>query len=260
MSDSMRQDCTQEEDIAESIDFGDDTTNGDFEVVEDTTNDLPNTKPQANPTICDYEWTDYVLADLHDNEMFNGNPTVDSLRRLVNKFVGPIINNETAICNHSSETYVTAIVRIIVNTNLGSVCYTGAADASKNNIKSDPYDKFLVSIAEVRAEGRCLRKILNLRKTVAAEEMIDNTVVTETNNDDITNNQLNFIDIMSRDNERGLNINVELLIKETIGHSDITKLTHTDGLTITNVLSKYQQDKASISDKLIGYKQNWKVS
>jgi hypothetical protein len=114
-------------------------------------------------------------------------------------------------------------------------------------------------MAETRAEGRALRKLLQLRKVVSAEELSPNQKVEESSSSDkLTDNQISFIDLMSRDDERGMNIDVAELISQVIGITDLDRLSHADGLELTNQLSKYQQSKDSIPDTLVGYKATWK--
>lgn len=254
-------------DVDTNVDFGDDNSNGDFEPVNDDKTSNKEITEKINmdkkPTSYDYEWTDYVLSDLHDNEIFDGNPTVDSLRRLVNKFIGKIVSNDTRIEPHSKEKYAVAVVRIGVNMqkhgqyiNDDVIYCSGASDASPESVK-DPYDKHLIAIAETKAEGRALRKLLQLRKTVSAEEMdINESVAPEGSTDSITDNQINFIDIMSN-NKRGVDINVVKLLKK-MGYESVKDLLHSDALKVIGKLNEFQRDQESIDKDLKGYCSAWK--
>lgn len=242
----------------DNINFGDSDSAGDFEPVEEQV-DEEYTTEDTKPEIHDYNWTDYVLSELHDNELFEGNPTVDSLRRLVSKYIGTIIESRSTVIT-STEKYAAVSVNIAVDCADGTLLqYCGLADASPQNTTGE-FSKYLLSIAETRAEGRALRKILQLRKTISAEELSNvQQVITDDKQDTITDNQLNFIDIMSRNNGRGMNINVKNLIRNMFGKDvDIKKLTHQDGIKITNQLSTYQHKPETITNELKGYVVTWR--
>src|SRR6478735_2482188 len=46
------------------------------------------------PDISDPKWCEYVLTLLEDDEMVDGNPKTDGLRRIVPKVLGPIISSK----------------------------------------------------------------------------------------------------------------------------------------------------------------------
>ncbi len=248
-------------DVDVDVDFGDENSNGDFEPDEE----IKITKEEMTEKIMegekpkpyDYEWTDYVLSDLHDNEIFDGNPTTNSLRRLANKFIGTIVSSTTHIQN-SSEKYAVAVVTIGIKAQYSDevIYYSGAADASPESVRKDPYNKHLVAMSETRAEGRALRKALQLRKTVSAEEMDINEDTSEVNTDSMTDSQINFIDIMSN-NTRGVNINVTKLLKE-MGYKCVKDLLHSDGVKIIGKLNEFQRNTESIDKDLKGYLTTWK--
>ncbi len=137
------------------------------------------------PEMYSPEWSDYVLTQLTSDEKDGGgNPTVDGLRRLTGKLIGPIITSETNIIgqpNESNNYRATAVVTIEI---LDRTFHqeddldvqitkkiSGAADAGPENIAGFEFQKFPVAMAETRAEGRALRKALGLRRVVATEEL-----------------------------------------------------------------------------------------
>ena len=90
-------------------------------------------------TPADYGWTEYVLAELKDDEKIKDKnnpkkeyPTTDGLRRLVEKFVGTIVTSKTDVCQTPSpanerRATVTVTVEILSdNLNIGIMSFMGA--------------------------------------------------------------------------------------------------------------------------------------
>ena len=224
---------------------------------------LDDEGPQVHiPAPFEPEWDDYVLSHFQPNEFFNNNPTVDGLRRVAEKLVGPIMQSNTQVSSAPSITnpYATVIVEIAFSTEEGLKRFSGAADASDNNV-NPPYNKFLTAMAETRAEGRALRRALKL-KVVAAEELIDipeQPVVAPVadKTDLITANQINFLDMICR----RTNINMQKLVnKQHPSVNNINMLTHTESLEVQKVLSSYQQSINTIPAELLGYTADWKTT
>ena len=71
----------------------------------------------------------------------------------------------------------------------------------------------------------------------------------------ITNNQINFIDVMAK----RLNINVtKLLEQNSLESKNIYVLSHEDAVSIIRLLSSYQQNMSNIADNVLGYTNEWK--
>jgi hypothetical protein len=218
------------------------------------------------------DWSDYVMSQFTEDELFQGSPTVDGLRRVAELLIGEIIAQRTEILQTPSgyDKRATAVHTIdfligMTNDNI-QICksFSGAADSYWGNTDK-VYNKYPVAMAESRAEGRALRRALKLKKVVAAEELSeaalqDDPVVEPETEDMITNNQINFIDIMCRNDNRGLNINIKKLVqlKLSDGVSNIRGIKHSESLIIQKILSEYQQDKTKIPPEVIGYEADWK--
>jgi hypothetical protein len=217
----------------------------------------------------DVEWTDHVLSYLSEDEKINGNPTTDGLRRIFEKALEcEVISSVSDVVqspspeNEKRATVVHAITYILNTSgsdrpNLNQTrTVSGAADVYWGNCDKI-YRNHPVAVAETRAEGRALRRALRLRKVVAAEEIAaeiddhpDQNTVSK-----ISNNQINFIDVMSK----RLNINVgKLLEKNALDQNNVYGLNHEDAIGIIRQLSKYQQDMTGISEDLLGYTNEWK--
>lgn len=214
----------------------------------------------------DLEWTDYVLEHLSDDEKINGNPTTDGLRRIFEKILNctilHIVTDVVQTPSPENEKRATVVYRIEyflnneeVPNDLKHRSVTGAADVYWGNCDKI-YRNHPVAVAETRAEGRALRKGLRLRKVVAAEEIAkdiedhpDHDTITK-----ITNNQINFIDVLAK----RLDINViKLIEKLALNSSNIYNIGYEEAVNIVQTLTKYQQTN-SIPQELMGYNSDWK--
>ena len=229
----------------------------------ESTDNLVNTKP----TINDIEWTDYVLALLSDDEKINENPTTDGLRRIFEIALDctlvesksevvqtPDTNNEKRATVVHSLTYY--LNNVDGDTEIKYRTVSGAADVYWGNCDKI-YRNHPVAVAETRAEGRSLRRALRLRKVVAAEELAkdiedhpDHDTI-----DKITNNQINFIDVLSK----RLDIDtIKMFEKLDYDCKNIYNIEHEAGVKISKLLTDYQRDIDKIPEDVKGYNPNWK--
>ena len=221
------------------------------------------------PTIHDIEWTDYVLEQLTDDEKIMGNPTTDGLRRIFEKVMDcEIIEattkvDQTPSRDNEMRATVTFSLKFQLNKEDESTVgiyktklVTGAADVYWGNCDKI-FRNHPVAVAETRAEGRALRRALRLRKVVAAEEVaseIEDHPDAHTINK-ISNNQINFIDVMSM----RLNINVEKLFElNNLVKENVYDTLHEEAVEIIRSLSKYQQNISDIPESILGYSNEWK--
>lgn len=212
------------------------------------------------------EWTDYVLSKLSEDEKIAGNPTTDGLRRIFEKVMNCVIiestsdvvqspsptNEKRATVVHSLSYYMNDES---LNDNNQIRTVNGAADVYWGNCDK-VYRNHPVAVAETRAEGRALRRGLRLRKVVAAEELTDSTEddIGADNVTKITNNQVNFIDALSK----RLDINVIELIKSLdIKQDNVKTILHSDALSVIRELSSFQQKTDDIPQTIQGYINNW---
>lgn len=220
------------------------------------------------PKITDIEWTDYVLSMLSEDEKIKGNPVTDGLRRIFELALNCKIIGSTSsvvqtpdVANEKRATVIHSITYVLNSTakeadDLNTVTVDGSADVYWGNCDK-VFRNHPVAVAETRAEGRALRRALRLRKVVAAEELVENM---EDHPDEhtvnkISNNQINFIDVMSQ----RLNINVISLLEQNNMKTDnIYNLSHEDAVSIIRLLSRLQQNASEISENLLGYSTDWK--
>ena len=233
------------------------------EIIEEETEG--NNTP---PLITDPGWNDYVLSLFVDDEMWKGNPTVDGLRRVVELVLGEVIESETLLAqtpDANNEFRASATVKVSIDTGAGIVkSFSGSADAYDGNLDGD-FKRHAVAMAETRAEGRALRRALRLRNIAAEEAMTgqSGSAANETIVKPITDNQLNMISMMCGNNSRGLNINVEKLVKvlaeqTKLSYNTIKGLTETDGAVLIKTLGEFQRSESPIPPEVIGYDANWR--
>lgn len=215
------------------------------------------------------EWNDYVLGLLSEDEKIGGNPTTDGLRRIfeialdctVVESISSVVQSPEP--NNEKRATVVHTIGYILNSegcdkgnlNMKKIV-SGAADVYWGNCDKI-YRNHPVAVAETRAEGRALRRGLKLRKVVAAEELASEIEDNPdgTNADRISDQQINFIDVLSKRS----NINVsELLLALSIDPSNIRSIGHDMAVNIIRELSKYQQNLDTIPSKLVGYDSSWR--
>ena len=224
---------------------------------------------KAIPTIHDIEWTDYVLSQLTDDEKIMGNPTTDGLRRVFEKVMDCEIMEATTKVDQtpSRDNEMRATVTFSLTfkpntaTESGFGLYntklvTGAADVYWGNCDKI-FRNHPVAVAETRAEGRALRRALRLRKVVAAEEIAEEIEddITGHSIDKITNNQINFIDVMSK----RLDVNVNKMLEKEFDNTEenIYNITYDTAVKIAGKLAEYQQQDL-VPDEVFGFDSNWK--
>lgn len=246
------------------VNFGEGEDNGDFEMVEESVLEETVEEIEAQletPSMKDPEWSDYVISKFESDEMINGNPTVDGLRRVTELVLGPIIDCQTEVVQvptKENEGRATAICTVTVFVGNYEKRVGGSGDAWHKNTDM-PYSKFPVAMAETRAEGRALRRLLQLRKVVAAEELSDNLTDEQDYTQKISDNQVNFIEVFCKPEGRGLNINVAKFINSgSKTYSSIRQLDHSTASACIQTLSGYQQNIETIPDTIKNYDHEWR--
>ena len=135
------------------------------------------------------KWKEKVMSEFDAaDEIFNGSPTVDGLRRVTEKVMGPIIESNAKVVqapNRDNGYHAVVeheiVIRRIHNLEDGEAPYnqivTEVADVRTD--EDNMFSKYSAGYASTRAEGRALRKLLRLRKIVAAEEIDENSQMAE---------------------------------------------------------------------------------
>lgn len=210
------------------------------EIIEEESQDGQKPEEQT-PTIDSPEWTDYVISLLDKKEMDNGMPKTEGLRRVARKLLGvfSIRTNIHQIPTIDNAGRATVQVSLEFNTAYGSLVYDGAADVFSGNTQKE-FAKHAVATAETRAEGRALRKALNLTKVLAAEEMYD-AEPDEPNGTDkrIATGMLNSLNIMC--DRVGVDL-IKVAVFNDINIQVPEDLTNDQGIRISDIISKYKRE------------------
>ena len=199
--------------------------------------------------------------------MQDGNPTCDGLRRVAQLLIGRIIKSKTKIASPSTEhnKSATVVVTITFFTDL-DCCYiicSGAADSSYENT-DEVYRTYPTAIAETRAEARALRKALNLRKVVSADELSMKSKSDSAAGFTATIEpaQIKGIDLMCK----RLNINVKKFINlGSKQYNDIKEVNYDIAVKMMEELNKYQTDSKNpdtktIPESVVGYEKDWQTT
>jgi hypothetical protein len=131
---------------------------------------------EAVPDVQAPAWTPFLLGQLGDDELYEGRPTWEGLRRLTELHLGRVVEAVTVIAESPSKTngFVAACVHnLTIQTFGGDLCrYSGAADCSALNCLA-PYSNYPTATAESRAKGRAYKSALQLRNVYTSDEIGD---------------------------------------------------------------------------------------
>ena len=216
------------------------------------------------PCMGDYEWHDYVMGFFHKDELMDGNPTVDGMRRVVECLVGEILECRTLVVGTPSEDNqyrASVVVTVVVYNADNAKLFDGAADAFAGNAEPE-YARHAVALAETRAEGRALKRIVKLRKVISAEEIVDSSKIVEPikqSGDVMADTQYNFVDILAKPDKA--DINIEALVKSLHPKVvNIRQLTHEEAASLCNLLAEYRNGRKEPDASVKGYDKSWKES
>lgn len=236
------------------------------EVVADTSTMVAETPPDSQdlvaeiasrvptPEIYSVGWSDYVMSLLIKEELVSGNPTTDGLRRLARQIFGAInfMTEVKQFPNIENERRATVVVTI--SGQFGSIC--GAADVNSSNTEA-MFAVHPVAVAETRAEGRALRKLLGLRKVVAAEEMTGGTKQTTGDSMNPKVDNPNRIDTGAVGAVKAICYNLtpkidptKLLIVHNIGVESVEDLTKDTLKQVMSIIGKYRNKELPMPESI----------
>lgn len=214
------------------------------------------------PLMEDPKWSEWVLNQFEDDEVVDGNVLTDGLRRVVTKVLGPILRSvpvrETAPSVHNN---YHAMVAWEVDIKFPDDTIRTFGDvADVNEMNTNPtFAMHASATAATKAEGRALRKALQLKRVLAAEEMSVNP--SDMTASKINNGQISFMNMMC---ER-LDIDVMKLINGGKNKfNKIEDIPYISAVQINKFLSECQNGKDSkgnvrvIPEKIKGYNPNWR--
>lgn len=234
-------------------------------VVEETKIiDVPEVKDEdVRPSINSPEWHDYVMKQFQPDELVEGNPTTEGLRRVASLLLGEIIQSRAhcvmAPChenNYAATIEHTVVIDWRVDDDCGGDQRTFTEIADVNAFNCDTvFRQFASATASTRAEGRALRKALKLKHVIAAEETAGDAQSSDSDFIAINPQQINAINHLCKKN----NIDVLKFINSRGNqYNNIDEISYTSAIKMIGVLNEYTNDKSKIVDSVKGYKQDWR--
>ncbi len=225
---------------------------GVLDIVEEETGQL-EVEEKVRPNDGDPKWTEYVLDKLENEELYEGFPTVDGLRRVTAEVFGTMIQSTTRLLEVPDIkcTKCTAEHTLVVNKFDGNqVTVNAVVDVVKEYVQP-PYNKFIVAMADSRAEGKAYRRLLKL-KILSAEELQADDEDTHV----LIDPQV-VIALTNLCKRQDLNV---LKVVEKYGkYKSIDEVPKHVARTILKAISNHQNDKKEFSNKKFhGFDPNWK--
>lgn len=215
------------------------------------------------------EWDAHVMSQFTPGEVDSeGRPFVAGLRRVAEQLLGEVVSSEGCVeqCPHYDDkglllTPAVASYKIVILWTLVSPgqaahprTFADCADVHRWNCEPE-FARFATATAVTRAEARCYRKALRLKKPSANE--CTNIPLPPMNLPEwMEDNQVSLIDaICSR-----CNINVERFVNSGKQvYRDIHDVPHDLATQMVKRLTQLQNDRSRITPALEGYDKNWRT-
>lgn len=205
---------------------------------------------ESTPTEQDQNWTEYVLSLMYADELRDGHPTVDGLRRITERILGEVFAVESEILQvpgPDNNYHATVKVRVVAEGRSADGC----ADVGPNNTESK-FAIHAVATAESRAESRAYRRLLRLRNIISAEENVKTDEICDLG-DTIQDHQLNLLDIQAKKGD----INVETwLATEKIKLVNLREVSKAKGAELCEKMNTLKAQ--GVPEELKGYNPNWR--
>ena len=213
------------------------------------------------PKEYDPEWSEYLLDQLSDNELINGAPTVDGLRRITEKCFGEIVESksdivETPTSQNNQRCTIRHTLTITKYRNTQTISVDGCVDVLYHKTPY-PFKDHLVATADTRAEGKALRRALKI-KVITAEELQNEDEQEILSSDEVVNDQqiLAINQLCKR-----INISVSSFVTgEYNTTKKINDLRNLEARLLISKLSEFQRTPKDIPKSYIGYDDDWKTN
>lgn len=210
--------------------------------VVDLTNDN-NSTAVKDPVISDVGWHDFVISHLDENELFDGIPRMDGLRRLVELLVGKIKRVNTDIQIISTVNHPVIVATATIELLDGSI-YSAASDASFYSV-APAFKNRLTAIADNRAKAKVYREILRLGNMSTSEEVSGSADLDEQELMVATQKSL----ILRKAKE--LNIDVNKVCYKLFAR-DLDSLTHSQAGSFIKDLSDWAAKRKEMPESFLG--------
>jgi len=247
-----------------------DELGAELQTPSNTDTSVKNVIVPEGPDITDPAWNDYVMGLFMPEELIDGKPLVDGLRRVSQLVLGRIVSaSPTQVFPPQAEDHhgrATVVFEIIFEDNSR---FADVADVWEGNT-DDTFCAFATATASTRAEARALRKALRLR-TCSAEEMTkkdtasivktiskvnetSGTVTGEYNEKArMTSPQANFISVRCKE----MDINAKKLFNTVLGVENTSRIDKQTASTAIDTLNGYLQALDTIPGDILGFENGW---
>lgn len=241
------------------VEVDEDTDNLYHDLLQDNAVDDTADDAIKRPMIFDPAWHDYVMSHFTEDEKQFGSPTVDGLRRVTELLLAPIANCHVQLVQESNQAnnyHVVASCQLDID---GKV-YSDLGDATRDELASNNLHHVAAAVAATRAEARCLRKALRLKRTVLAAE---ERKTDESNsgvwngNQPIHSSQMACIDQLLRRHD--VDGEKFLMNAGSKRFDSLKSVSFSDAQGMIEFLNKFGDEKNEVPQSLKGYKANWLV-
>lgn len=205
----------------------------------------------------DPKWTEHVMSHFTDDEIYDGYPTCDGLRRVCELLLGETVTSRPVqvVAPSSANGFHAMVVWEYSYRDRYSdqvKVFGDAADVCPLNTEH-PYWIHATATASTKAEGRAYKKALRLVRIHSAEEMTEAPEVTGGRT--ITQSQINFIDMKCHD----LDIDALRLINAgQTKYASVSDVPYQKAVEIFHYLNQVQIGTKTAPTSLKGYKADWK--
>lgn len=233
------------------------------ENVKQSETNTPDSPPMDSP-----DWTKFILEQLTPDEVTNGKPKCSGIRRMVEKFVGPILARRITQCFPPKDKngIATIVYEVALNVSnpkhpqfsLGTIVEQDVADAGPDNTPY-PFNRHQSATAATRAEARVLRKILRINVIAAEEGNMDENKMGSAENwepsEKINDDQINFIDIFCQRNDLDV---YDFINCGSIKYRDIRDITNEQAGAMIQYLDAIQRGENPRPKNVGKYNKEWK--
>lgn len=210
------------------------------------------------------DWKEYVMRQFAPDELADGNPKCEGLRRLVTLLIGNVVEQTTPHIfppTDSNRFTSTVCVRMVIDVNNDlhpmhdqMIIREELSDVNTGNTQH-PYSNHPSATAVTRGEARIFRKLLGLKNVVSAEEISDHEISAFMPDNTITEDQIRVIDLMCK----RCNLDVPSLINHGSDKYDyIEKVKGDKAQGMIQYLNKIQQKRVVVED-LPPYDESWLI-
>jgi len=214
----------------------------DMDMAESTTQRI-NFEPWRS------DWTATVLSIITEDEKIKGNPKVDGLRRAAWNIFEAISTHTTIVQSPNIDNGGRAVVVVDIKVRTFDkevIECAGSADVFSNNCEYK-FAQHATAVAETRAEGRALRKLMCLTKVLAAEEVYGSDEMEQSAPPKAPTTMISSLNMMC--SKLGINP-LKLANYHKIYVNSISDITRSDVLGLTDKLVSYSNDETSIPKEI----------